>query len=82
MGMVKKISCTQLLPYLSAPEQVQIDELPMDIIDKDIEDCLNDEAFSQDSRESPKVDAAGPSRYPAAPVGFMGWSLSSSFIGQ
>ena len=39
---VQKASFTHLLPYLSTPEQVQIYELPADIIEKYIENQSND----------------------------------------
>ena len=35
-GTMRKISSSHLLPYLSLPDQVHIDELPVDIIDSDL----------------------------------------------
>ena len=70
-GMVRRVSCIHLLPCLSAPEQIQIDKLLVDIVDEDVKERSNAELLPWGSPQPPdNADIVGPSRYPVAPAGF------------
>ena len=68
VGVVQRVSFPHLLPCFSAPKQVQIDELPVDIIDKDVGGCSMGKESPIKPLEPP-VDVPSSSGYPAAPVG-------------
>ena len=79
VSIVQKVSSSHLLPCLSTPEQVKIDEFPVDIINKDVRGRLIGKASPIEPFEPP-VDVPSSSRYPAAPAGVAEWSLSLSSI--
>ena len=60
---------------------MQIDELPVNIIDEDIEEKSDGEVLPLETPEAPvDSDAAGPSGYSVAPVGVIEWSSLLSSI--
>ena len=72
---MQKTLPTQLLPSLSMPEQVQINDLPVDIIDKAEKERSNSKPSLYGSLEPP-VNVACPLRYSVAQAGGVEWSLS------
>ena len=46
VGIVQKVSSSHLLPCLSTPEQVKIDELPVDIIEQRCGRALNGQSIA------------------------------------
>ena len=79
VGMVQKVSSSHFLTCLSMPKQVQIAELPIDIIDEDVVGCLMGKASPIKPLEPP-VDGPSSSGCPAALAGGAEWFSSSSTI--
>ena len=78
-GTMQKVLSSHLIPCLSTPEQVYIDELPVDITHKDARGRSMGEASPIKPLE-PFVVVPSPSGYPAAPAGGAEWSLSSIIL--
>ena len=76
---MQKVSFTHLLPYMSMPEQVQIDEPLVDIFDEDVVERLMG-GISLIEPPEPPVDIASPLGFPEALVGGEKQSFSLSSI--
>ena len=78
-GSVWKVSYSHLLLCLSMPQQVQIGELLVDIVDEDAGERSMGATLPTKTPEPP-VDVASPLGYPETPAGGAEWSSSLSSI--
>ena len=67
-GTAQKVVSTHFLSCLSTPKQLQINELPIEIIDKDSSNLSISKALPWCSLEAP-INTASPSKYLVALVG-------------